>query len=144
MLLFRKYRLIFGIGLVMCGVRLALRLVSLKRLLHWLACKPVPVCGSETSIEDVAYYLDRWLGMFPYHPKGNCFPRALTLFFYACRAGIHVQFHCGVMKLDHHLEGHAWLTLNNRDFLEPSPYWKAFTVTLTFPRSVSPENDQDL
>lgn len=133
----RKYRLILSTGLVVWGVRVALRLVSLKRLLHWLASKGAPRCSGKDAIEDVAYYLDRWLFLFPYHPKGNCFPRALTLFFYACRAGLPVQFNCGVMKLDHRLEGHAWLMLNGRDFLEPSSYWKAFTVTLTFPRSPS-------
>ena len=137
MSLARKYWLILSTGLVVCGVRVALRLVSLKRLLHWLACKPMSGRREETSIEDVVYYLDRWLAIFPYHPNGNCFPRALTLFFYACREGLPVQFNCGVMKLDHRLEGHAWLMLNGRDFLESSSYWKAFTVTLTFPSSPS-------
>lgn len=135
MLLARKYWLILRTGLVVCGVRVALRLISLKRLLHWLACKPSPDRRGETSLEDVVYYLDRWLAIFPYHPKGNCFPRTLTLFFYARRAGLPVQFNCGVMKRDQRLEGHAWLTLNGRDFLELSSYWKGFTVTLTFPSS---------
>ncbi|MCS6327268.1 MAG: lasso peptide biosynthesis B2 protein [Nitrospira sp.] len=118
-----------------------MHLISLKRLLHWLACKPSPDHKGEASIESVVYYLDRWLAILPYHPKGNCFPRALTLFFFACRAGLAVQFNCGVMKCDQRLEGHAWLMLNGRDFLEPSSSWKAFTVTLTFPRSPSVPTD---
>jgi hypothetical protein len=44
-------------------------------------------------------------------------------------------FNSIVMKCDQRLEGHAWLTLNGRDFLELSSYWKGFTVTLTFPSS---------
>ncbi|MBA5876097.1 MAG: lasso peptide biosynthesis B2 protein [Nitrospira sp. CR1.2] len=137
----RKCRLIFSTGLILCAVRVALRLVSLKQLLPWLACKGAPRCSDKDAIEDVAYYLDRWLSLFPYRPKGNCFPRALALFFYACRAGLPVQFNCGVMKFDHRLEGHAWLMLQNREFLEPSSSWKAFTVTLTFPPSPSVPTD---
>ncbi len=138
---FRKYQLIVSTGLVVCGVRVALRVLSLKKVLHWLDRKPASAAIGKNGIEDVAYYLDRWLSIFPYHPKGNCFPRALTLFLYARRAGLPVQFQCGVMKLDHRLEGHAWLMLNGRDFLEPSSYWKAFTVTLTFPGSPSVPTD---
>ena len=41
MLLFRKYRLIFGIRIGHVGVRLALRLVSLKRF--------APLAGLQTS-----------------------------------------------------------------------------------------------
>lgn len=138
---FRKYQLIVSTGLVVCGVRVALRVLSLKKVLHWLARKPARGAIGENGIDDVAYYLDRWLSIFPYHPKGNCFPRALSLFLYARRAGLPVQFQCGVMKLNHRLEGHAWLMLNGRDFLEPSSYWKAFTVTLTFPGSPSVPTD---
>ena len=85
-------------------------------------------------MEDAAYYVDRWLALFPYHHKGNCFPRALTLFLFARRAGLPVQFNCGVMKVDDHLEGHAWLTLDGREFFESSSYWETFTVTLKFPQ----------
>ncbi len=131
----RKYRLVLSTGLILCVVRVALRLVSLKRVLHSLAYSPVAGCARAQGIEDVAYYLDRWLSIFPYHPKGNCFPRALALFFYARRAGLPVQFTCGVMRHDQRLEGHAWLMLKDHDFLEPSSYWKDFTVTLTFPHA---------
>lgn len=87
-------------------------------------------------MEDVAYYVDRWLALFPYNLKGNCFPRALALFFFARRAGLPVQFKCGVMMLNQQLEGHAWLVLDGHVFLEPSSYWQSFTVTLSFPESL--------
>ncbi len=139
--LVRKYRLIVGTGLVVSGIRVALRLVSLQRLLYWLSCEPATGARAQKVLEDVTYYVDRWLALFPYNPKGNCFPRALTLFFFARRAGLPVQFKCGVMKLNQHLEGHAWLVLDGREFLEPSSYWQSFTVTVTFPQSpASPSN----
>ena len=134
MSLIRKYRLIISTGLVVLGIRIALHLVSLRRLLYWLSYVPVSVGEGEAVIEDTAYYTDRWLTMFPYNPKGNCFPRALTLFLFSRRAGLPVEFNCGVMKLNQHLEGHAWLMLNGRQFFEPSSYWQSFTVTLKFPQ----------
>ncbi|HQX22839.1 MAG TPA: lasso peptide biosynthesis B2 protein, partial [Nitrospira sp.] len=128
MSLVRKYRVIVATGVVVVGVRIASRLTSLRRLLGWLVCE-ISADPDEHAMEDVAYYVDRWLALFPYNPKGNCFPRALALFFFARRAGLPVQFKCGVMKLNQQLEGHAWLVLEGHEFLEPSSYWQSFTVT---------------
>jgi hypothetical protein len=135
MSLVRKYRVIVTTGVVVVGVRIASRLTSLRRLLGWLLCE-MSGDPDERTMEDVAYYVDRWLALFPYNLKGNCFPRALALFFFARRAGLPVQFKCGVMMLNQQLEGHAWLVLDGHVFLEPSSYWQSFTVTLSFPESL--------
>ncbi len=138
----RKSRLITGTGLVVVAIRLALRMVSLPRLLNWLTCKPAAGGQDQNIMEDVAYYVDRWLALAPYNPKGNCFPRALTLYWFARRAGFPVQFHCGVMKLNQSLEGHAWLMLDGGEFFEPSPHWRSFTVTVRFPPMPASRNNQ--
>lgn len=142
MALVRKYRLIVLTGLMVLGIRIASRLVSLRRLLGWLSGRGSLVTLDHQAMADVAYYVDRWLALFPYHSKGSCFPRALALFFFARRAGLPVQFTCGVMKLNQQLEGHAWLVLNGREFLEPSSYWQSFTVTVIFPQSVASSSHQ--
>jgi len=134
MSLVRKFRVIIATGVVVVGVRIASRLTSLRRLLGWLLCE-MSGDPDERTMEDVAYYVDRWLALFPYNLKGNCFPRALALFFFARRAGLPVQFKCGVMMLNQQLEGHAWLVLDGHVFLEPSSYWQSFTVTVSFPES---------
>lgn len=126
--------MIIATGVVVVGVRIASRLTSLRRLLGWLLCE-MSGDPDERTMEDVAYYVDRWLALFPYNLKGNCFPRALALFFFARRAGLPVQFKCGVMMLNQQLEGHAWLVLDGHVFLEPSSYWQSFTVTVSFPES---------
>ena len=135
MSLVRKFRVIIATGVVVVGVRIASRLTSLRRLLGWLLCE-MSGDPDERTMEDVAYYVDRWLALFPYNLKGNCFPRALALFFFARRAGLPVQFKCGVMMLNQQLEGHAWLVLDGHVFLEPSSYWQSFTVTVSFPESL--------
>ena len=138
----RKYRLIAGTGLVVMAIRLALRMVSLPRLLNWLTSKAAAEGHDRIVMEDVAYYVERWLALAPYNPKGNCFPRALTLYWFARRAGFPVQFLCGVMKLNANLEGHAWLMLDGRAFFEPSPHWRSFTVTVSFPQVPVPLDHQ--
>lgn len=135
MSLVRKFRVIIATGVVVVGVRIASRLTSLRRLLGWLLCE-MSGDPDERTMEDVAYYVDRWLALFPYNLKGNCLPRALALFFFARRAGLPVQFKCGVMMLNQQLEGHAWLVLDGHVFLEPSSYWQSFTVTVSFPESL--------
>ena len=93
-------------------------------------------------MEDIAYYVERWLALAPYSSKGNCLPRALTLYWFARRAGFPVQFQCGVMKINESIEGHAWLMLDGREFFERSPYWREFTVTVSFPPIPVPRNTQ--
>ncbi|MCK6493498.1 MAG: lasso peptide biosynthesis B2 protein [Nitrospira sp.] len=136
-----RYRLIFGTGITLVVIRLSLRLVSLPRRLRWLTCRPAEGAGRPAPLDKIVYYVDRWLTLFPYNPKGNCFPRTLALYWFARRRGLPVQFCCGVMKLHQRLEGHAWLMLNGGAFLEPSPYWQSFTVTVACPPTSSPSHE---
>lgn len=91
-------------------------------------------------MDDAVYYTDRWLERFPYNPKGNCFPRSLTLLWFARKFGFSPQFRCGVARLNGKLEGHAWLMLQEKEFFEPSAYWRSFAVTVAFPPNSAPSN----
>jgi len=72
MALVRKYRLIVLTGLMVLGIRIASCLVSLWQLLGWLSGGGSLVTLDHQAMADVAYYVDRWLALFPYHSKGNC------------------------------------------------------------------------
>ena len=78
-------------------------------------------------------YVDRWLQLFPYNPRGNCFPRSLVLYRLARQLEYPVTLHCGVRKEASALEGHAWLTLGSQVFYEPGAQWQYFTVTFSYP-----------
>ena len=117
----RKYRLIAGTGLMVVAIRLALRMFSLPRLLNWLTCKPAGEGQDQQLMEDVAYYIERWLALVPNNPKGNCFSRALTLYWLARRAGFAGPGPGGVMMLNQSLEGHAWLMVDGREFFLTLP-----------------------
>ena len=134
--LIRKYRTIFLVGARASWVRLLLQIIPLPRVLDRLHPGQVTEQRDLSGIDDVVYYLDRWLHLFPYNAKGNCFPRSLVLYWFARRWGYPVVFHCGVRKEGASLDGHAWLTLNGHAFQEPSQQWRRFTVTFCYPTSV--------
>jgi hypothetical protein len=114
-------------------IRLLLRLTSLPVVLAILSSGSAMRPSDEAEMKRVAYYVDRWLRLFPYNQKGNCFPRSLALYRLARRRGFPVRFHCGVRKDISGLEGHAWLTLESQTFHEPGALWRDFTITFSYP-----------
>jgi hypothetical protein len=128
----RKHWNIFRMGLLVLRVRVMMRFLALPRLLSILEPRNLQL-QQRGEIEDLLYYIDRWLQLFPYNVKGNCFPRSLSLYWIARRAGYPVSFHCGIRKEGGALDGHAWLVLDNRPFHEVGRNWQLFTMTFSYP-----------
>lgn len=129
----KKYWTVLGAGLVVLRVRFLLRMKSLPVVLDRLSPRSMTGEPDQAVMEDVVYYVDRWLQLFPYNEKGNCFPRSLTLYWFARRLGYPVFFHCGVRKEVSNLDGHAWLTLDHQPFYETGQQSQRFTVTFSYP-----------
>ena len=129
----RKYWMLLQVAAIVSWIRFRLRGESLPAVLKRL--DPGELSGEPDSarFEDLVYYLDRWLQLFPYNAKGNCFPRSLALYWFARRSGYPVSFRCGVRKEGAGLDGHAWLILDRQPFHEPGQHWQQFTVTYSFP-----------
>jgi Transglutaminase-like superfamily len=130
----KKYWTVLRVGLVVLWVRLLLRVKSLPLVLDRLNPRSIMGRPDEAVTEDLVYYVDRWLQLFPYNKKGNCFPRSLALYWFARRLGYPVLFHCGVRKEVSNLDGHAWLTLDHQPFHETGQQWQRFTVTFSYPQ----------
>ncbi len=131
--LVKKYRTVLRIGLIVVWVRLLLRVNSLPLVLERLSLRSRTVKADDAAMKSLIYYVDRWLKLFPYNERGNCFPRALTLYRLARQLGYPVRFHCGVRKEASNLDGHAWLTLDSEAFYEPGKQWQYFTITFSYP-----------
>jgi hypothetical protein len=129
----RRYAAIAYVGLVVLWVRLLLRVSSLPKVLEAITPESTKSPRSFWNAGDLAYLTDRWLTLFPYNVKGNCYPRSLVLYRFAKLAGDPVHFHCGIRKLNGNLDGHAWLTLDGQPYHEPTLHWRTFIVTFTFP-----------
>lgn len=132
--LVKKYWTVFHVGVVVLWVRLLLRVKSLPLVLDRLNPRSMTGRPDEAVMRDLICYVDRWLQLFPYNKKGNCFPRSLALYWFARRLGYPVLFHCGVRKEVSNLDGHAWLTLDRQPFHEAGQHWQRFTVTFSYPQ----------
>ncbi|MFO0774053.1 MAG: lasso peptide biosynthesis B2 protein [Nitrospiraceae bacterium] len=133
---FRKVRLVGEAGIALCLVRLLSRMAPLPRVMGWLHIEPSAQAlahPERETLDDLAYYTDRWLSYFPAPAKGNCFPRSLTLYRLARRLGFPVTLYCGIQKNGQALDGHAWLALNGKAFLEATRHWEGFAVTYSYP-----------
>ena len=129
----KKYQAVLWAALTVSWIRILLRIKPLPQVLDRLHHCSMAQNPGGYSFEDLVYYIDRWLQLFPYNKKGNCFPRSLTLYHLARRSGDAVQFRCGVRKEAAGLHGHAWLMLDGHPFHEIGQYWQQFTVTFSYP-----------
>lgn len=141
--LVKKYWTVLRVGLVVSWIRLLLRRKSLPLVLDRLNPRSMAGRPVEAVMGDLVCYVDRWLQLFPYNKKGNCFPRSLALYWFARRLGYPVLFHCGVRKEVSNLDGHAWLTLDRQPFHEAGQHWQRFTVTFSYPQDLVPGGKQD-
>ena len=132
--LVKKYWTVLHVGLVVLWVRFLLRVESLPLVLDRLNSRSMIGTPNEVVMGDLVYYVDRWLQLFPYNKRGNCFPRSLALYWFARRLEYPVLFHCGVRKEVLSLDGHAWLTLDRHPFYEVGQHWQRFTVTFSYPQ----------
>ncbi len=139
--LLSKYWTIAGVGMLLCAVRFLLRWRSLPRVLDMLDHGAVAARRDLPALERRIYYVDRWLELFPYNTKGNCFPRALTLYWLARRAGYPVRFYCGIKREGSTLDGHAWLTLDREPFHELSEQWRQYAVTFSYPELAAGQDE---
>lgn len=137
----RKFWAALHVGLVVLRIRLFLRFTSLPQVLDQLSPLSRTTVPDDVAMRRLVGYIDRWLRLFPYNRKGNCFPRSVALYGFARQLGYPVVFHCGVRKDASNLDGHAWLTLGSHVFYEPGKHWQLFIVTFSYPhdaeRSVS-------
>lgn len=137
--LVKKYWLVLRAGAVVLWIRFLLRLQSLPLVLEQLTSPSVANAPDDPAMRSLVGYVDRWLQLFPYNKKGNCFPRSLALYWFARRLGYPVRFHCGVRKEASRLDGHAWLTLDSQVFYEPGKQWQFFTITFSYPCDPAPD-----
>src|ERR1041385_5738417 len=85
--LVKKYGTVLRAGLVVLRVRVLLRVKSLPLVLDRLNPRSMAGGLDEAVMGDLVYYVDRWLQLFPYNTRGNCFPRSLFHYWFARRLG---------------------------------------------------------
>ena len=130
----KQYWLISQVVVRLSLVRILMVCVPLPLLLKGLNVIRIARRKDWGRMQTVAYYVDRFLTIFPANERGNCLPRSLVLYGFAKQYGFAVQFHCGVQWIGLKLSGHAWLSLDGDAFLEPTQQWKQFQITYSYPK----------
>jgi hypothetical protein len=116
---------------LLVAAKLLIYLVGIKKACEWLESRQPSL--DHSVIKHAASYADRILVRVPAFLGSKCLPRSLVLYYFAVRCGLPVKFHCGVRRADVQLEGHAWLTLHGRAFLENTTGDPQYVVTFSFP-----------
>ena len=129
----REWWLLTRVATLLLAFRLFLLRVPLPTTLRWLTPVRVPATADAGMMAKATQYADALLWRLAFPLRGPCLPRSLTLYYFARRYGFPVQFHCGVCRTNGTLQGHAWLSLSGRPFLEANNPADNYAVTFSFP-----------
>ena len=114
-------------------VPILMNFIGPKRLLGMLSS----YSGKRTDDDRVAkiiIYTDFMMGLKPWHYMKNiCLVRSTILYYFLRREGVAVKINFGVRKKGEVLEGHGWLTLDNRPYLEDGAASQDFEQIYSFP-----------
>lgn len=128
-----KIMLLFGVFGLLASVRLLLSCVTLQRILEWLTPLPSQPLSDARIFPRIAHYTDALVSRIPSWAGSRCLLRSLALYYFATRCGFAVQLHCGVRRAGRELEGHAWLSLDEKPFFERGDPDQIFSTTFSFP-----------
>src|SRR5712692_4436668 len=120
---------VFGL---LTALRLLLPRVKLQSLLRWLTPSQIAPIADPGTLEKTVQYTDALLWRLSFPLRGPCLPRSLTLYYFATRCGFPVHVHCGVRRMGEALQGHAWLSLHGKPFLEADISDCSYAVTFSF------------
>ena len=97
-----------------------IHVVPLHRLARWLGQpRPAPMRDSVADIR-AAQWVDAVLRRLPWPWRRTCLKRSAVLYHLLRRNEVPVELRIGVRRNDTgELAAHAWLTLENRCYLEP-------------------------
>jgi hypothetical protein len=132
----RRFWILSQVAIVFAVVRLLLPWLKLPRLLRWLSPRrisPATYPGTWDTLEATVRRTNALVRRFPVNSRGNCLSRSLVLYYFVTRYGFPVQVHCGVRRVGENLEGHMWLSLQGKPFLERGNPFQKYAITFSFP-----------
>ena len=82
----------------------------------------------------VVVFVNWWLNRNILMLRPTCLKRSLLLYRFLSREGLPVRIHYGIRKTPNGPDGHSWLTLDSKPFLEDSLTADLYRETFVFPR----------
>ena len=109
------------------------RVIKIQTILTNLTPRKNSFWKGKTSPERLSKYVDSILGLRLFGLKPNCLNRSVILYHFLYKLGVAVKINFGVRKTDNDIEGHGWLTLDGKPYLEESNAYKTFFLIYSYP-----------
>jgi len=129
--------LLLKITLLVIAIQLMIKFLPLPKLMQVLTPKKRKESISQEEINRITHFTNLILNrrFFIFHP--TCLKRSLVLYHFLNKYGLNVVMNFGVKKNNDRLDGHGWLTLDGKPFLENYDPHDTFTVTYSYPQKTS-------
>src|SRR4030067_1403783 len=135
----RSMTLFFKIGLLVIALPVMTKVFSLPKLMEILTPKRNKKTFLQEEIELIIHFTDLILNQrfFIFHP--TCLKKSLVLYHFLNKHGLKVVMNFGVKKdkKSDKLDGHGWLTLDDKPFLESYNPLDFFKVVYSYPQKSS-------
>jgi len=120
---------------MLAAINVGLALVKVNQLVRWLTPASMPPAHDLAGVVVVVRHVDGVLRRLPTLPHGRCLVRSLILYYFCTRLGYPVQISFGICRRRDGVDGHGWLVLDDRPFMEPGRPEKTFLPVWRLPNS---------
>ncbi|MHB0871726.1 MAG: lasso peptide biosynthesis B2 protein [Chloroflexota bacterium] len=104
---------------MLVSLNATLPFVKVKRLVRWLTPAIAPPAVELAEIQRVVRHVDGVMRRAPILLFGHCLLRSLTLYYFCTRLGYPVRIAFGIRRKPcGGMDGHGWLVLEGRTFME--------------------------
>jgi hypothetical protein len=119
--------------LVALAISTLLKVIKFQTILEKLTPRKKSLWEGKVSPKRISEYIDSILALKILGMKPNCLNRSLVLYHFLHKIGIMVKINFGVRKIDNDIQGHGWLTLDGKPYLEESDTLENFCLIYSYP-----------
>jgi hypothetical protein len=114
-------------------VSILLKTTKIQTILKRLTPRKQNTWKGKISSKRLSEYVDSILALKIFGLKPNCLNRSLILYYFLHKIGVAVKINFGIRKANKDIEGHGWLTLNGKPYLEKSDTLNSFCLIYSYP-----------
>ncbi len=131
------YQLIFFVYILFFALTISslVKVVKIQTILSRLTPRKSSLWKGIVTPKRLSKYVDSILALQTFGLKPNCLNRSVILYHFLHKLGVAVKINFGVRKADNNIEGHGWLTLRGKPYLEESNPYKTFCLIYSYPVS---------
>jgi len=102
---------------------------KLPQLLAYIESKKKNVCVTNVDIEQMIALLNRIAQWKFFLIRKNCLKKNLLFYYYLVQYGVSpMQINIGINKNNNNLDGHCWLTVQDRVFMDTEQAVSKYTI----------------